>query len=315
MGVQKNNSIKYELKEKIIMNILKKILNQKGAMFGMDARVALIIASVLAAVGGVTVMSKIERNRVEAAQRSVAMLRDAVISYYETIDKANMPVQISDLFSNNLIEEGILTSDPWGQSWVYNFVSDTQNIDNVPVTIYYVTIHSKGKNASDNSVNIGSLADYTDWVTGGDDIGIKFNTIEIEKKRVTAYINMGKTVVDALNSYEASKYLEADALCSQGGTDPTNVNCTSGTTLYSEYNFYPESIPSNASPVYYNTVTGSTAAFTSGVQNEMEDLMTEINLPTSYAIDPWGRILNYQSNATSRNEAPFSASVWYASNN
>ena len=285
-------------------------------MFGMDARVALIIASVLAATGGVTIMSKIERNRVEASDRGVAMLRDAVISYYETIDLDAMPPAIADLFSNSVIEEGILSNDPWGNTWEYNVVSDvTKRIDDVPVTIFYVVIHSSGKDATDNSVAISSIAEYTSWVAGGDDIGVKFNTLEIEKKRVNAYVSMGKTVVNALNVYESSKYLEAEALCSQGGTNPADADCTNGGKIYSEYNYYPESNPqgngSGAGAIYYTNVTSSATAFTSTNLVDMQALMTEVSLPTSYASDPWGRVLNYESNATGRDESPFSASVWY----
>jgi hypothetical protein len=298
------------------MTILRKLLNQKGAMFGMDARVALIIASVLAATGGVTVMSKIERNRVEAAERGVSILRDGVISYYETIDLDAMPPAIADLFSNSVIEEGILADDPWGNAWEYNVVSDTtKSIEDVPVTIFYVVIHSTGKDATDNSVGISSIAEYVAWAAGGDDIGIKFNTLEIEKKRVKAYVTMGKTVVNALNVYESSKYLEAEALCAPGGTNPADADCTNSGKVYSEYNYYPESNPQGngggGTAVYYNNVTGAATSFTSGNAGDMQALMTEIALPTAYAIDPWGRPLNYESNATGRNEAPFSASVWY----
>lgn len=296
------------------MTILRKLLQgQKGAMFGMDARVALIIASVLAATGGVTVMSKIERNRVEASERGVSMLKDAIISYYETIDLDAMPPDIATLFSSGVIEEGILSVDPWGNSWEYNIVSDTsKSIEDVPVTIFYITIHSSGKDATDNSVAISNIAEYTSWTTGGDDIGLKFNTVEIEKKRVSAYQTMGKTVVNALNVYESSKYLEADNLCT---TTPADPDCTNSGKSYTQYNYYPESNPQGngggGSAVYYNNVTSTATAFTSANLVDMQALMTELDLPTSYASDPWGRVLNYESNATGRNESPFSASVWY----
>lgn len=298
------------------MTILRKLLSQRGAMFGMDARVALIIASVLAATGGVTIMSKIERNRVEASERGLAILRDAIISYYETVDLDAMPPTIGDLFTSSVVEEGILATDPWGNAWEYNIVSDTtKSIEDVPVTIFYVVLHSSGKDVTDSSVAISSIAEYTSWVPGGDDIGIKFNTLEIEKKRVKAYVNLGKAVVNALNVYESSKYLEAEALCSPGGTNPSDPDCTSGGKVYTEYNYYLESNPQGAgsggSAVYYTNVTASATAFTSADTTDMEALMTEIALPTAYATDPWGRVLNYESNATGRNEAPFSASVWY----
>ena len=58
---------------------------QRGAMFGMDARIALIVLSVLAATGGISMLSRLAQSKVDATERSLAAIREGILDYYKNV--------------------------------------------------------------------------------------------------------------------------------------------------------------------------------------------------------------------------------------
>ena len=280
--------------------------NQKGAMFGMDARVALIIASVLAAAGGTTMMSKLERSRQEGAERGVAIITDALEDHYKSVGITTLSPDIATLFTTGFIEESTLQTDPWNNNWNYNVFTKSLQFEDVPVTVNLAVVHSNGRDGVDDSVTVTTEAEWDAWVPAGDDIGLKFSTIEIEKKRVSDYRERGKLIIDKLQAYEAAQYIAAD-------TDCTAAPCINYNALSpQQFNYYPIENGDANSTFYDDAVTnGAGTIYISGNQASMEALMTAIGLPTAYALDPWGRILRYDPNVNNRTVPPFSASVWY----
>ena len=121
------------------------LTNQSGAMFGMDARIALIVASVLAATGGITIMSRLDRSRVDAAERGAESIREAVLNYYRTISISQMPYSLDEVFEAGLVEDVLLTNDPWGNTWNFAHFSTVIELEGTEVTVHYGTIHSNGK--------------------------------------------------------------------------------------------------------------------------------------------------------------------------
>ncbi len=301
----------------MIRAIAKRLRSQTGAVFGMDARVALIIASIMAATGGVTVLSRVERSKNDGAERGIDLLVDANMKYYITTSITTLSPDIATLFTSGMIEDSQFQQDPWGNNWNYVTGSTNIEIEDVPVTLWYGTIHTNGKDGADDSVTIASYADWQAWDAAGDDIGIKFSTISVERDRVALYRKQGQEISDRLAAVEAAWYLDADGACNGPAW------CTSGGKAYTNFNYYPiSSLDTNVNIQYFDAVctdtdiSGTTSActdttYTSGDNASMQALLNLLNLPTSYSTDPWNRTLRYNSNLTDREDPPFSAQVWY----
>lgn len=285
--------------------------NQRGAMFGMDARIALIVASVLAATGGITIMSRLERNRVDAAERGAEILRAAVLEHYRTIGINQLPATLDEVFQASLVEDVTLKTDPWGSQWYYTRYSSNVELEGVPITIHYATIHSAGKDAANNSSIIATDLDYAEWQALNDDIGLKFSTRDIEVGRLEEYRATAQIIIDKLSNYESAAYLSAQAAC-DGVEQASWCNGPNGVN-YTQFNYYPQSdIDQTDGITYYDTVASGKSPYLSGDINDMEQLMIDIGLPVSYAKDPWNRVLFYHSNITERSAPPFTASICFS---
>lgn len=280
-------------------------------MFGMDARIALIVASVLAATGGVTVMSRLDSSKSDGTERGVSILRDALEAHYRTIGISTISADIATLFSNGLVADSNLQTDPWTNAWHYNRTSSSETIEGIPVTIHMAVIHSSGKDGIDDSVTISNKTQYSAWAPAGDDIGIKFSTISVEKERVLEFREQAKLVVDKITAHESGRYLVANTTCT---ATPADASCSDSGKSYTQYNYYPKSSLDSTSAVYYDPdVSSEQQTYTAGNLADMQQLLTDIGLPTSMATDPWGRVMYFDSNITSREIPPFTASICYSS--
>ena len=291
---------------------LKTILkNQAGAMFGMDARIALIIASVLAATGSLTVMSQLERSRVEGSEHGIEIIKEAIGAYYQE-NKNVLPPDIITLFNQGYLEETTLMTDAWGNPWQYNTTTKTLNIEDIPVTVLLATVHSSGKDTVNDSATVANSAAWDVWVVANDDIGSKFSTLEIDKARVAEYRGRGKLIIDKLEEYRSRGYLTVDQQCRAGGTESwcTNDN-------YTMFNFYPVSDLDVTAADYYDVqydaeFGGGFVTYVAADTVSMQALMATLNLPQELAQDPWGRDLCYNSNITLSVTPPFTGSIWYS---
>ena len=287
--------------------------SQRGAMFGMDARIALIIASILAATGGATMMSRLDRSKAEGAEIRAADLRDGLESYYTTISQSSLPSSLTAVISAGLVEDSNAGIDPWNNSWNYNTTTSSETLEGVGVTVQMAVIHSSGKDGVNDSTNITSESEFAAWAPANDDVGVKFSSISIEKARVRTYRKQARTIIDKVEAHETGRYLYADNTCT---TTPSDSICSNGSPAvsYTQYNFYPRSDLDATSATYFDpTVTSSYQTYTAGNSADMEQLMSDVGLPTSYATDPWGRTLWYHSNITARTAPPFTASICFSS--
>lgn len=282
---------------------------QLGAMFGMDARIALIIAAILTAAGGITYMSRIERSKVEQAEMYLEKLRSGLLKYYQQVGINKMPDNLEALFQNGLIDEPSARKDPWGNPWYYEHFSANISIEGTLVNVQFAAISSGGKDGVNNSPSLGSELDYAEWEPLKDDVGLKLSTRDIEVKRKEEYVARAALIIDKLESAENSGYVEAQGACS-GVAPPAWCSNFEGKN-YTQFNFYPTSDLDTAGGVNYNTKVLNKPPYISGNENDMQQLMADLGLPTSFASDPWGRTLNYHSNITGRTDPPFSASICY----
>jgi type II secretory pathway pseudopilin PulG len=285
--------------------------SQRGAMFGMDARIALIIAAILAAAGGITFMSRLERSNVDKAEGSVAKLRDGVSKYYQTISINQLPENLSLVFEQNMIDDPSLKADPWGNPWYYNMASADLDLEGTPITVHYAVIYSGGKDGVADSANLVSADDYASWQTAGDDVGIKLSTRDIEVSRKAEFLDRARLIVDKLEATESAAYIEAQTACT--GTTDVPAWCTDYEGKnYTQFNYYPSSsLDETSGAISYLRNILSKPVYQSGDENDMQQLMLDLGLPALYAKDPWGRVLSYHSNITERTDPPFASSICF----
>lgn len=287
--------------------------SQAGAMFGMDARIALIVAAILTAAGGVTIMSRLESSKVQAAEAQLEVIKDGLSRYYVAVGINKLPDSLDEVFRSGNITDPSLRKDPWGNPWEYSHTTATVRIEDTPVTMQLAVIYSRGKDGVANSGPINSESDFNDWQTRGDDLGIKYLSRDTELSRLSEYRARAQLIVDKLEAMESASFLEAQNTCSAGTTSPdwcTNLDNKN----YTLFNYYPKSDADDTSGVvYYSDKVLSKKTYVSGNLSEMQQMMVDLGLPAAYAQDPWGRTLMYSANVTQRTDPPFSASLCFSS--
>lgn len=243
--------------------------SQVGAMFSMDARIALVVGSILAGTIGVQVVQKIQRDRLELAEASALELIKALDNY--AIDTPNGPLpgsQTATTFStglNNFVElvlEGgyaqnaALNVDPWGNGWVWDSCTTNLTIEGVLVSVYYAVVYSGGPDGIPEShVSANFLqdstcqVDYGEWLPQGDDIGAKYTNLELQRARVLEYKRRAQAVISALQAYESQRFIENQRFCSNS-SNHSNSRCnwdtSTGSSGYetgeeARMNYYPRS--------------------------------------------------------------------------
>lgn len=296
---------------KALLSFFNPLRQQTGALFGMDARIALIIASVLVGTGGVTIMSRLERSKVLQAENTLDELRQGIDTYYRTISVTQLPLALDDLFTEGVVNNLGMKQDPWNRRWYYSTYSANITLEGTPIVMHYATIHSAGKDGVNNSAAITSEIDYAQWEPLNDDIGIKFSTRDVEVERLAEYRARGQLITDKLSAFESAAYLQATGACES--TTPESYCENVDNKNYTQLNYYPQSdLDNTEGVVYFSTISGGSPNFTAGDINDMQELMSALGLPTLYATDPWGRTLFYHSNVTERSNPPFTASICFS---
>lgn len=315
---------------------LRRLKAQRGAMFSMDARIALIIASVLAGVVGTQVIQRIERNRVAAAEEGVQQLLEGLKNYYKTVSLDAIPPGSPDAFNSGtgnfeavIVDQGLvaqdnLNTDPWGNVWTYEACSRAATIEGMPVTVHHVILFSHGPDGvadagTGDILTSGACAtDYASWNVAGDDIGEKFSTFDIERDRVNLTRRNLAAIQDGLGAYESSRFMENQAECLDGvplAECDFNGNGTYETGEEVGFNYFPQSVNDLTAAEYYipdaRLATGSEMASVSNSLADMQSFVSMLGLNNEYAVGPWGRRLCYESNRTNQLSAPFTVKIEY----
>ncbi len=230
--------------------MFKLLSSQRGAMFSMDTRVALVIVSVLAGVVGTQVVSKIEKNRVESSDIGVQKIADALEEMFIStpgIDRTNFvnytvliprtTVNLRDWVNGRVVtgndvdylKDSSLEKDPWGHDWMFGMCNTTINVGGTLFGVDNVVIYSSGpdKNydsgisSDDGTTSVilrkdteaNCITDYTNWKPMSDDIGVKFSTIEHVKKAALETHRRAATVQKRLQEYERTLRIENKIFC------------------------------------------------------------------------------------------------------
>lgn len=287
--------------------------SQSGAMFGMDARIALIVAAILTAAGGVTIMSRLESSKVQAAEMQTEVLKEGLARYYQQVGINRLPDTLDDLFRAGNLTDPSLRRDPWGNQWEYSHTTATVRIEDTPITMQLAVVFSRGKDGVVNSNPISSELDFNEWQPRGDDIGAKYMSRDTEMQRLSEYRARAQLIIDKLEAVESASFLEAQNTCSAGANVPEWCTVLDGKN-YTLFNYYPKSdADDTAGVVYYSDKVLNKRAYASGNLAEMQQMMIDLGLPAAYAQDPWGRTLMFTANVTNRTDPPFSASLCFSS--
>jgi type II secretory pathway pseudopilin PulG len=284
---------------------------QVGAMFGMDARIALIIMAILAGVGGWQMMSRLESQKMDTAEAQANLLRDGIAKYYATVGLNRLPETLEELFQQGIITDPSLRKDPWGQGWEYYHGKTEVRVEDTPLTMQLAVVFSRGKNALDDTSGFNSAEEFAAWEVQKDDVGAKYTSREEDLRRLTDYQEQAGRIIDRLENSETVGFLEAQMACDGNDAPPwcAGVNGKN----WQQFNFYPKTdADSTAGVVYYQADILQKKTFTSGNLEDMQELMVELGLPVATAQDPWGRVLQLNTNMTARTEPPFSASLCFS---
>jgi type II secretory pathway pseudopilin PulG len=295
----------------MILKFLARTNTQRGAMFGMDARIALIIMAILAAVGGWQMMSRLEGTKADQAEAQAMQLREGLQKYYETVGLNRLPETLEELFRSGVITDPALRRDPWGNVWEYYANSFMVRIENTPITVQFAVIFSRGKNVLDDTGGFGGMEDFAEWKPRKDDIGVKFTSRDVELKRLDQFRENARLILDKLEAYEAAAFLEAQSTCNAKEGPEWCVE-TEGKN-WTLFNYYPRTdADDTAAVVYYAERILNKRSYASGNLDDMQQLMMDLGLPASYAQDPWSRVLMFNPNITGRTDPPFSASICFS---
>jgi type II secretory pathway pseudopilin PulG len=285
--------------------------SQRGAMFGMDARIALIIMAILAGVGGWQMMSRLESQKMDTAEAQANLLRDGLNKYYATVGINRLPETLEELFQQGIITDPSLRKDPWGNAWEYHFGKTEVRVEDTPLTMQLAVVFSRGKNTIDDTGGFTSAEEFAAWAPQKDDLGAKYTSREQDLLRLTDYQEQAGRIIDRLENTETVSFLEAQTAC-DGADAPAWCAGQNGKS-WQQFNFYPKTdADETTGVVYYQADVLQKKVFASGNLDDMQELMVELGLPAATAQDPWGRVLQLNTNITGRAEPPFSASLCFS---
>jgi type II secretory pathway pseudopilin PulG len=94
---------------------------KKGAMFGLDARIALVIFGALSVISGAALFSAIENAKFTAAATQASEIEKAFESYY--LDTGSYPTNIHSDASFNFYSMKDLVTDPGVSGWKGPYIS------------------------------------------------------------------------------------------------------------------------------------------------------------------------------------------------
>lgn len=284
---------------------------QRGAMFGMDARVALIIMAILAGVGGWQMMSRLESQKTDLAEAQTAAIGEGLAKYYNTVGINRLPESLEELFRESILTDPALRKDPWGNGWEYYHLAAPVRVEDTPITMQLAVVFSRGKNAVDDTGGFNSAEEFAAWELQKDDLGVKFTSRDLDLNRLVNYQDQAVQIIDRLENAETVGYLEAQTAC-DAADKPTWCEGQNGKT-WQQFNFYPRTdADDTAGVVYYQEQVLQKPNYTSGNLEDMQRLVMDLGLPAVLAQDPWGRVLQINTNITGRTEPPFSASLCFS---
>ena len=311
---------------------------KKGAVFGIDARIALVLISIASFAIAYNKQSINESKRLKEVTFNILEIEDALMAEYKKNyhDSVLFTTNYSSLSTAQKQEilggKSHLFKDPWGNEWaIYAFLSDPgfykalgEDIQPACFTIVSAGPDGYDKVARDYS---SGVSDYDGCSMGDvvatypanfsqqfDDLFYKFTTVgfEIElNKNVNERLDEIKT---SLVAYARAEKLNRISHCNELDQAAANLDSTCDLDLSGVYeqseldnaNYFPKSTLDLSGAVYANTAT-----YNPTVATDMENMLYLIGLPKAYAYDNANRVLYYNSNDKAATAPEYVASMYY----
>lgn len=293
-------------------------LSQRAALFGMDARIALVAMGVAATAISVMTISGISENKVYTAEKQLAQIKANVFRQCEQASGCVTDITDSNLYYSS--DYGYNSAnDPWDNPFQLFAVSVSTTISGETAPVMYYVIVSNGPDGVFDSSTVSLFSDWNGWSPQNDDIGIKFSTVSFARNEVLKGKKRVEEIAARLKLYESFTIdllrndcdIPANQLLSRCDF---NGNGAYVTDEEFQSNFFPKSTGEATALKYYDP-SGLGTTYTSGNSTSMTSLLQLITYPyvtaNEYATDKLGRVLRYTSNATGATVAPFTARFWY----
>jgi hypothetical protein len=299
-------------------NMIHALSVQRGALFGIDARIAVVALAIAATAIGVSSLTRVNEAKTFLAEKRLSDYKNSYLSNMlgDGADGVFLPA-VDETFANLASEFGEQNTgvDPWGNDYQMARVSATKTILGQTVTVYYFTVHSYGEDGVNDSDTITNEAAYISWAPENDDIGIKFSTYENTKKGLIQSQEQLNDIMMRLKLYERQIFETVRVFCDNPANQLSTTCDFDGNGVYTldeefKMNFLPRSTGEALASKYYSTTT-----YTSGNETDMTQLLQLIGIDSAlvpnYVTDKLARTLHYTSNVTGATQAPFAARVWY----
>jgi hypothetical protein len=318
------------------MEIMSMIFNiKKAAIFGIDARIGLIILAIASMAIALNKQSLIESSRIKDINVNIVSLENAILTDYAKNYKNSDFIttgyaSMTDSQKHSMLQgKTHLYKDPWGNDWnILAFVSSDTNLKAYGKKIQPVciVIFSAGADGYANKYANYTGANYDDCINNvslnytsadtqtDDDYFYKFTTIDYEITINEDTQTRLNDIKQALYNYQEAKRNIRLKYCTDlsQSTADADVLCdinTDGTYESSELdlvNYMPKSSTDLTAAVYFNSTVYDNTTL-AGIKS----FLIEIGLQESYANDLALRQLDYNSNSTGSTTGSYVASFYY----
>lgn len=302
---------------------IKFFKSKKAVVFGMDARVTLMVTSILMLVVGYNIFVSSEKKNINIVKTDLQMIKIATLNFYE--DNYSVPTVQNLLERKYLSLKDNINSDPWGVSYHLESVTNEEIFNSTKVNTKYMYAISYGNDGVKNTTEPTTKAEWEALVAGGDDIILKFDSLKIEDKLTKMEFDQLEIVKFLLETYVNKKESENTTFCNII-SNQTEARCDvnqDGKYDYREelnLNYMPKEI-SDANGKYYLTINSvhlTQNIFKSGYinstvndQHNMYSFMNLIEGPKELVISPRNLVLHFDSNIYKNTQTPYFAKVWY----
>lgn len=314
---------------------LRKITYKKGAVFGIDARIGLVLVSIASLAIALNKQSLTESNRIKEISLRLLEAEDAIMQEYKKNYKKSAFIT-KDYTALTALEKKELWqgktelyTDPWGNNWglkVFTSTDSALTAFGELIEPVCVVIFSAGADGHDYKYQNYTAANYDDCTNNvgltysatesevSDDYFYKFTTIAYEVEINQDLEQRINEIQQALVNYSDSKKNARIKYCNDLSQSSANsdTKCdadANGTYVQAELNslnFMPKSSKDGTLAKY-----GEATVYDNTAIADLEALMVELGLPKAYAKDLAGRQLDYHSNSTTVITAPYIASFYY----
>lgn len=314
----------------IKFNILK-----KGAVFGIDARISLVIIAIVSLAIAVNKQSLNESQRLKDSTFNILKLEDHILEQY-AIYHDNISI-LETIYSESTSEQdkfwsknSYLKTDPWDNNW--NFIVRSSISDNIkafgePIVPKCIIIFSAGADGRSSIFDNYTGTTYADCLNNvrlptadnqtelTDDLFYKFTTINYDIEANEEVKQRLNKIKESLNNYKKAqknirvKYCNgltavvanADVKCD------IDLNGTYDESELDAVNYLPKSSLDLTALAKYSEST----SYDYKILADRENMLSRVGLPKSYNEDPLGRALYYHSNINGAVTSPFVAEFKY----